>query len=45
MGAFGKDLVYAIVSTYFMKYLTDIRMVDPVFVGVLLWPPCIWDCF
>lgn len=25
IGAFGKDMVYAIVSTFFMKYLTDYR--------------------
>lgn len=45
MGAFGKDLVYAIVGTYFMKYLTDVRMVDPLFVGVLFMAARIWDAF
>ncbi|MBD3689404.1 melibiose:sodium transporter MelB [Nanchangia anserum] len=45
MGAFGKDLVYAIVGTYLMKYLTDIRMVDPAFVGVLFMAARIWDAF
>lgn len=35
IGAFGKDMVYAIVSTFFMKYLTDYRLVDPLFVAVL----------
>lgn len=45
MGAFGKDLVYAIVSTYFMKYLTDIRLVDPMFVAVLFMAARIWDAF
>ena len=44
-GGFGKDLVYAIVGTYFMKYLTDIRMVDPLFVGVLFMAAHIWDAF
>lgn len=45
MGAFGKDLVYAIVGTYLMKYLTDIRLVDPAFVGVLFMAARIWDAF
>lgn len=45
MGAFGKDLVYAIVSTYFMKYLTDIRLVDPMIVAVLFMAARIWDAF
>ena len=45
LGGFGKDLVYAIVGTYFMKYLTDIRMVDPLFVGVLFMAARIWDAF
>ncbi len=45
MGAFGKDLVYAIVSTYFMKYLTDVRLVDPMFVAVLFMAARIWDAF
>lgn len=45
MGAFGKDLVYAIVSTYFMKYLTDVRLVDPFFVAVLFMAARIWDAF
>lgn len=45
MGAFGKDLVYAIVGTYLMKYLTDIRAVDPAFVGVVFMAARIWDAF
>ena len=45
MGAFGKDLVYAIVGTYFMKYLTDVRLVDPFFVAVLFMAARIWDAF
>ncbi|MGI5962598.1 MAG: melibiose:sodium transporter MelB [Lawsonibacter sp.] len=44
-GAFGKDLVYAIVSTYFMKYLTDVRLVDPMFVAILFVAARIWDAF
>lgn len=35
LGGFGKDLVYAIVSTYLMKYMTDVRLVDPMIVAVL----------
>lgn len=35
IGAFGKDMVYAIVSTFFMKYLTDYRLVGTLFVAVL----------
>lgn len=45
MGALGKDLVYAIVGTYFMKYLTDVRLVDPMFVAVLFMAARIWDAF
>ncbi len=43
IGAFGKDMVYAIVSTFFMKYLTDYRLADPVFVAVLFAAARIWD--
>lgn len=43
LGAFGKDLVYAIVSTYLMKYLTDVRLVDAAFVGILFAVARIWD--
>lgn len=43
LGAFGKDLVYAIVSTFLMKYLTDVRLVDVAFVGVLFAVARIWD--
>lgn len=28
-------MVYAIVSTYLMKYMTDVQLVDPMFVAVL----------
>lgn len=45
IGAFGKDMVYAIVSTFFMKYLTDMRGVDPFFVAVLFTAARIWDAF
>lgn len=45
IGAFGKDAVYAIVSTFFMIYLTDYRGVAPAFVGVLFLAARIWDAF
>lgn len=45
MGAFGKDLVYAIVSTFLMIYLTDVRMVAPAFVGTLFLVARVWDAF
>lgn len=35
LGGLGQDLVYAIVSTYLMKYMTDVQLVDPMFVAVL----------
>ena len=35
LGAFGKDLVYAIVATFYMFYLTDICKISPVFIGNL----------
>ena len=34
-GAFGKDLVYAIVATFYMFYLTDICRISPIFIGNL----------
>ncbi len=43
IGAFGKDMVYAIVSTFFMKYLTDYRLADPLFVAILFAGARIWD--
>lgn len=45
IGAFGKDLVYAIVGTYLMMYLTDYRGVAPAFVGGLFMVARIWDAF
>ena len=35
VGAFGKDLVYAIVATFYMFYLTDVCKIDPIFTGNL----------
>ena len=34
-GAFGKDLVYAIVATFYMFYLTDVCRISPIFIGNL----------
>ena len=39
VGALGKDLCYAMISTYLMIYLTDTVGLAPLFVGNLfLWP-------
>ena len=43
IGAYGKDLVYAIVSTFIMVYYTDIVGVSPAFVGVVFLVARIWD--
>ncbi len=43
IGAFGKDLVYALVATFFMYYLTDICRISPVFVGYLFLAARIFD--
>ena len=45
IGAFGKDLVYALVGNFFMFYLTDVRFVAPAFVGTLFMVARIWDAF
>lgn len=45
IGAFGKDAVYSIVSTFYMIYLTDYRGVAPAFVAVLFLVARIWDAF
>ena len=45
VGAFGKDLVYALVGNLFMFYLTDVRFVAPAFVGTLFMVARIWDAF
>ena len=36
IGALGKDLAYAIVSTYLMVYFTDAVGLNPAFVGTIL---------
>lgn len=43
VGALGKDLVYAIVSTYLMFYLTDVVGLAPAFVGGLFLVARLWD--
>ena len=43
IGAFGKDLVYAIVATFYMFYLTDICKISPIFVGNLFLVARIFD--
>lgn len=43
VGAFGKDLVYAIVATFYMFYLTDICKISPIFVGNLFLVARIFD--
>lgn len=45
VGAFGKDLVYALVGNLFMFYMTDVRFVAPAFVGTLFMVARIWDAF
>lgn len=45
LGAFGKDAVYAIVSTFLMFFLTDIKGVAPAFVGALFLGARIFDAF
>ena len=42
-GAFGKDLVYAIVATFFMFYLTDICKISPIFIGNLFLAARLFD--
>lgn len=43
LGAFGKDAVYAIVSTFLLYFLTDIKGVAPAFVGTLFLVARIFD--
>ena len=43
LGAFGKDAVYAIVSTGLLYFLTDIKGVAPAFVGTLFLVARIFD--
>ena len=43
IGALGKDLVYAIVATYLMMYLTDDIGLNSAFVGTLFLVARFWD--
>lgn len=43
IGAYGKDLVYGIVSVFIMVYYTDVVQVSPVFIGGLFLVARIWD--
>ena len=43
IGALGKDLAYAIVSTYLMVYFTDVIKLNPAFVGTLFLVARLWD--
>lgn len=43
IGALGKDLCYAIVSSYLMIYLTDLVGLAPAFVGSLFLVARLWD--
>lgn len=43
IGAFGKDAVYAIVSTFLLYFLTDVKGVAPAFVGTLFLIARIFD--
>ena len=43
IGAFGKDLVYALVATYLMMFFTDEVGISSVFVGGLFFVSRFWD--
>ena len=43
IGALGKDLCYAIVSSYLMIYFTDSIGLAPAFVGSLFLVARLWD--
>lgn len=43
VGALGKDLCYAMISTYLMIYFTDTVGLAPLFVGNLFLVARVWD--
>ena len=43
IGAFGKDMVYAVVATYLMIFFTDEVGISSVFVGSLFFFSRFWD--
>lgn len=43
IGALGKDLCYAIMSSFLMIYLTDLVGISPAFVGTLFLVARVWD--
>lgn len=43
IGALGKDLCYAIISSFLMIYLTDLIGLSPAFVGTLFLVARVWD--
>ena len=44
-GAFGKEFAITIVYLFFMIYLTDVRGMNPAFVGTLFLSTRLWDAF
>ncbi len=43
LGAIGKDMVYGIIATYAMIYLTDVTKVSAAFVGTMFFVAKFWD--
>jgi melibiose permease len=43
LGAIGKDMVYGIIATYAMIYLTDVTKISAAFVGTMFFVAKFWD--
>lgn len=43
IGAFGKDLVYAVMATFLMFYFTDVLGISAGFIGILFFVARLWD--